>query len=692
MSATRLSLLALALVACPKPPTAVAPAAPPEAPAVAPRPSTPPDLADTTPTGIEAAVSYALDRNTDPCTDFYQFACGGWLQSASIPSDRSTWGRGFSTIQDRNQGIVREILEAGSSGDPRLGSYFNACMNEDAVTAAGAAPLKPWLDAIQTVDTADKLMKLLARMPLASPFFDAGVEADFKDPTVNTLFMAQGGLGLPEKGYYTPEDDKGKALLADYEAHIAKMLGFAGYAEADAKAAATKILALETRLAAASLAPEALRDPNALYHRIERKGLQKLTPTLKWDTFFTEIGFPSLTAINVATPGFFPAFDAEVKGKDWATLRAYLAWNLVRSAASDLSPAIDDANFAFFGTKLYGQSAQKPRWKRCVDGTDAALGDLLGQGFVDRAFAGESKKKAQQMISDIEAAFEAALPSLTWMDEGTREAAKGKLHAISNKIGFPDVWERYEGLNIGASHFDNAVALHTWAVHDMLRKVGQPVDKNEWHMTPPTVNAYYNPLNNEIVFPAGIMQPPFFSAGYPDAMNYGAMGMVMGHEVTHGFDDEGRKFSGSGKLETWWKPEAEAAFEGRAACVGKLYEAEEPLPGQKINGELTMGENIADLGGIKLAWNAYQAHKARLTAPEANVAGFTPDQQLFLGYAQSWCSLIKDEAALVRLKTDPHSPAKYRVNLPLSQLPAFAEAFQCAAGTKMAPAERCEVW
>jgi putative endopeptidase len=663
--------LVILLASCPKEKVATAPV----------------DLADTSPQAIEAAITSTLDAKTDPCDDFYQYACGGWLESNTIPAERSTWGRGFSTILERNETLVKGLLDSNVSSDPRLGAYWESCNDTTSVEKEGIAPLKPFMNTIAEVKDAGSLMEAIAKLPLSSPFFDAGADADFENPSLTILHIAQGGMGLPEPGYYTPTDDAGKKMLAEYEAHVGRMLGFIGV---DASLA-SKVVGIETRLAAASLSPEELRSPEKIYHRIERAGLQQLTPDLPWDRLFNELGYPGLVQINVMTPDFFPAFNAVVKEGDWGSIRAYLLWHLVKGAAPYLPAKVEEESFNFYGKTLMGAQQQRPRWKRCVEEADGALGDLLGKAYVDRAFPGDSKPKALQMIKDIEAAFEQNLPGLNWMDDATRAAALEKLHTITNKIGYPDKWETYQNLEIGDSLFQNAVNVYRWNLKDQLAKVGGPVDKSEWGMSPPTVNAYYNPLNNEIVFPAGILQPPFFAAGYPAAMNYGAMGMVMGHEVTHGFDDEGRKFAPDGSLREWWRQEAIDKFEKRAQCVVDLYETFEPLPGQHINGNLTLGENIADLGGIKLASTALGLYQSR-TGDKAGAAGFSPEQLLFIGYAQSWCTLQRDETVKVRLATDPHSAPKFRVNGPLSQLPAFHEAFQCKQGEPMHPEKVCEVW
>lgn len=641
--------------------------------------------------GISASVESALDRSTNPCDDFYQFACGGWLEQTAIPDDRPRVSRSFTSIYERNQATVREVLDDAASGkieaDPRLGAFYKGCMDTTAIDTAGAAPLKPWLGEIGTVKDGASLSRILGKVPLMRAFFDGGVDSDFKNPDTNILHVSQGGLGLPEKSYYTSDDPDKQSILADYKVHVGKMLAAFGLDESKAEA----IVALETRLATASRPAEAMRDVMSLYDKMDRGGWQALMPNLPLDPMFEAYGAPDLTDINVMTPEFFGEVDTIVAEGDWDTIRAYLSWQLIRSAAPYLSSEIDTAHFEFFGTRMSGQKSQQDRWKRCVDRTDDELGDLLGQAWVDRAFAGDSKAKALEMIMAIEHAFEEGLPELEWMDNTTRKHALAKLGTITNKIGYPDKWETYDNLTVSGKHFDDKLALVQWLTAKELAKVGQPVDKSQWYMTPPTVNAYYNPLVNEIVFPAGILQPPFFSSRYPVAMNYGAMGMVMGHEVTHGFDDEGRKFAPDGSLKEWWAPEASERFDEAAQCVVDLYDTFEVLPGVTVNGELTLGENIADLGGIGLAAAAYEAWVAKGNS-DPSIAGFTSEQLLYVSFAQGWCTKATPEYVKRQVSTDPHSPSRSRVNGPLSQHRGFGEAFECDSGAPMMPTEICSVW
>lgn len=639
---------------------------------------------------LASQIESALDRSADACTDFYQFACGGWIKNTPLPADRAIYGRGFSAIDDRNQEILRSILDeaaaGGGSTDARLGTYYKTCMDTSGVDAAGVTPLADQLAAIDALTGTADLATLLPKLPLADALFSAYVDSDLADPNVYVMHLGQGGLGLPERNYYFPKDDDGKKLLADYTAHVAKMLAFIGRPATEADA----VLRVETALAGVSKAPDQLRDASKLNNPADLKGLSKLAKNIPWREMMAAYGVPA-ERFNVMTPDFFKGLGKVLKKTSNEDLKAYLRWHVVHSAATLLTSDMDAANFEFYGLRLAGQKVQQDRWKRCVDRTDGALGDLLGKAYIDRAFAGESKEKALAMIQDVEAAFEAGLPDLEWMDDTTRAAALSKLKSISNKIGYADTLEIYDGLQIGTDPFANAVAVAQWKLHDDLKKVGAKVDKSEWFMTPPTVNAYYNPSWNEIVFPAGILQPPFFSAAFPTSMNYGAMGMVMGHEITHGFDDDGRKFAGDGSLKEWWSADIVKSFEERAQCIVDQYGKVEVSPGNTLNGSLTLGENIADNGGIKLAMAAFEAWKARGNS-EQGLAGFTPEQLFFVSYAQSWCSIATPEVEALRARTDPHSPPKVRVNIPLANLPAFGEAFQCSNGSPMKPSETCSVW
>ncbi|MCB9664198.1 MAG: M13 family metallopeptidase [Alphaproteobacteria bacterium] len=635
---------------------------------------------------VEASVESALDRSADACTDFYRFACGGWLDAYELPPDRSVFGRGFSAIAEGNQQILKGLLEAGG-GDPRLGAYYEACMDTAAVEAAGADPLAADLARIDAAPDATALLLLSTELAVEDVFLGAGVFPDFTRPDTNAFHIAQGGLGLPERGYYFPEDDEGRALLADYEAHVGAMLGLAGRDPA----AAAAVLAIETALATASRAPADMRDPRTLHHPTAVADLPSVDARVPWTALLAALDLDDVEQLNVMTPEFFPALGEVLAERPLDDLRAYVAWHLVHAAAPYLSSSFDEAHFAFYGTRLTGQQQQRDRWKRCVDRVDDAMGELLGAAYVAEAFAGDSKATALAMVGDVEGAFAAGLADLAWMDEPTRERAHAKLDAITNKIGYPDAPETYEGLALADGSWANQAAVAAWSRADQLAKVGEPVDRAEWGMSAPTVNAYYNPLMNEIVFPAGILQPPFFSADFPTAMNYGAIGMVIGHEITHGFDDSGRHFGPDGTMAPWWDDEVGSRFDTQAACVAGAYDGLEVAAGATVNGQLTLGENIADLGGIKLASAAY-AHWLQEGGRDARVAGFTPEQLLFVGYAQSWCTEMRPEAEALRARTDSHSPPRYRVNVPLQHTPAFRQAFSCEVGSPMAPAETCAVW
>ena len=684
----RSTSLALLLVAC-APRVTAPPPTPVDAPA--PAPAVLPDYAK--------ALVAARDPKADACDDFYRVACGGWIDSTPLPADKPLWGKSFSTIRDGNLAVQKATLEkaaanptAGDADWAKMGNFYASCMDEPTVDATASAALQPYVAQIDAAKDLKGVMGVAGRLSMvgAGAFLGGGISGDFKDPTKSILHLTEGGLGLPDRDYYLKTDDATKALLTAYEAHVAEMLVIAGVPAADAPKQAAAVVKLETAIADAWVPRAELRDPEKVYNKLDRAGLVKLTPKLQWDAWLAGAGVAKdATDINVETPGVFKKLEGILVKSDVKTLRAYLKWQLVHAAAPSMGATAYDKHFAFFGQQVTGQKQQEPRWKRCVAMTDANLGEITGKYFVETQFAGDSKDKSLTMIKDIETAFEGGLAGLSWMDDPTRARAVEKMKKINNKIGYPDKWRDYSPLTITAgTHTANVLAASAFESARNAAKVGKPVERGDWYMSPPTVNAYYDPSQNEMAFPAGILQAPFFSRDFPAVMNYGSIGMVMGHELTHGFDDQGRKFDGDGKMVEWWAPEVSARFEERTACVKAQYDAYPVVDGINVNGALTLGENIADIGGYRAAYGAYKAKGA----PPANVPGLTDDQLFFVAAAQSWCVVASPEIQKMRALSDPHSPPRYRVNGPLANLPEFAEAFGCAAGTKMRPTNACEVW
>ena len=661
------------------------------------------ESAGLTPEGIAQNVLSAMDQSVNPCQNFYRYACGGWLDNNEIPGDATRWVRSFSEIQKRNREAVREMLKtaADAPGEPgtdryRVGVTYGSCMDEEALEEAGAKPLEPLLASIATVQDAASLMRVTGELHRHSvdALFDAQGLADFKNPQLNIAFYLQGGLGMPDRDYYVSEDPHKVELLAAYEQHIARMFTLLGESEDEATRHATQVVAFETTLAEASRPRQDLRVPENIYNKLDLDGLQELTPSLPWKEYLTAMGRPDLVDINVATPEFFTALENAVAESTGPELQTYLRWSLLNETADLLSDKFVQADFEFYGSQLQGQQEIEPRWKRCVAHTQEVLGEPVGKIYVEKYFPGTSKDVALAMIHDIEKAFEANLPALAWMDDTTRERALEKAKAVKNKIGYPDAWRDHSSLQLTPGEFfDNYMAAAAFEFDHDASQLGRPVDPNEWGMDPQTVNAYYNPLGNEMAFPAGILQPPFFHRDFPNAMNYGAVGAVMGHELSHGFDDQGRKFSPEGKLEPWWEAEAGERFDEQASCVADLYSTYEIEPGQTVNGRLTLGENIADLGGVKQAYKAYKSWEARQEGdiPSA-VPGLTNDELFFVAYGQIWCGLITPEQARLRLTTDSHAPTEFRVTGPLSNNTAFAEVFSCPADSPMVAENRCEVW
>jgi predicted metalloendopeptidase len=510
-------------------------------------------------------------------------------------------------------------------------------------------------------------------------------------------------LGLPERGYYLREDEASLELLGQYREHVARMLDLlagrgeteeAGEPSAESRAAAEQVVALETRLAEASRSAAQMRDIVALYNPKTTEELQAMASQVPWSTYWDATGFQPPSDVIVAVPEFFETLSAVVAETDPEVLRAYLRWHLIHDQADFLSSPVVEEDFRFFGRTLSGQQKLPARWKRCVDATDQALGEDLGQLYVEHYFPGDSKEIAEGMIQGIEEAFVESLPQLAWMDETTRQRAQEKAAAIQEKIGYPDEWRDYSGLAVSSEDFlANVQAARVFEYERVLSRAGKPVDRGEWFMSPPTVNAYYNALLNEIVFPAGILQPDAFHRDFPMAMNFGGIGAVMGHELTHGFDDSGRRFDAQGRLREWWQPEVSERFEERAQCVQDLYDGYEVEPGLTLDGKLTLGENIADLGGVKEAHRAYRAwREAQAQEPEPLIEGLTDEQLFFVAYGQVWCAVASPEYLRLQARTNPHSTPRYRVVGPISNLPAFGEAFDCPVGSPMRPEKVCEVW
>ncbi len=645
------------------------------------------------------AVWTDIDPTADPCVDFYQFACGGWTARTELPADKPRWTRSFSEITDRNEEWVKALLEEAAEtpdqGDAdwaRLGNMYKACMDVDAIDAAGIAPLEPFFSSIQGVTDLASLSSVTGELHKVGVdiFFGGYVEGDFADPGLQILHMGQSGLSMPDRDYYLESNERNDGLQRDLVAHIAFNLKTAGLAseDAEAEARAQKIMDFEKALAEVHQPREALRDPTKIYNRVDRD-LKSVSPELDWDAWLSALDGDHIQHISVDSKETFGKVSALMAATDLAVLKDYMLWATIRDNAHNLPTAYADAGFEFFGKKVTGQEEQSPRWKRCGRTVGGALGEAIGRKYVDKFFAGESRDVALQLIGGIQDAFEEGLDDLTWMDDETRQRAIEKKNALVNKIGYPDEWKDYSKLEITPdNHAANMLNVTLFEHAEIIARASNPTDRSRWLMPPHMVNAYYHPLLNEMAFPAGILQPPFFDATRPSAMNFGGIGMVMGHELTHGFDDEGSQFDPEGKVRDWWAAEARTRFEERTGCVADFYSKYEVADGLHVNGELTNGENIADIGGARVAFRAFQES----AGSGDSIPGLTPEQLFFVSFAQGWCSLAKDEYLQMQVKSDPHSPARFRVLGPVSQLPEFHEAFHCAEGTPMRPAQQCEVW
>jgi putative endopeptidase len=644
----------------------------------------------------------SLDKNTPACTDFYQYANGGWLAANPIPPAYSSWGVA-NILNEKTRDLLHEILEAAAkntnapkgSSEQKVGDYYATCMDEAAIEAAGLKPLEPEFAAIAKINDQKSLQAYIAHLHTygINVVFNSGSTQDFKNSAEVTEGVIQSGLGLPDRDYYTKTDDRSKMIRDEYLKHVARMFELMGDDADKAAAAAKTIMALETKMAEVSLTRVELRDPEKLYHRMTMVQMKDVAPGFDWPAYFKNIGLKREADVNVATPKFFDAMGKWLTDTPMADWQTYLRWHLINASAPALSSKFVDQSFNFNGKILQGAKENLPRWKRCVSGTDRVLGEALGEVYVKKAFPPAAKERALAMVRNLEAALKDDINTLSWMGPDTRKQAISKLDAFLNKIGYPDKFRDYAMLKIdrGAYVLNRARSSQFENWRD-LEKVGRPVDRMEWLMSPPTLNAYYNPQINEIVFPAGILQPPFFDAEADDAFNYGGIGSVIGHEMTHGFDDQGAQFDATGNLKNWWSEADLKSFKERAECIVNQFNGFEVEKGLNMNGKLVAGESIADLGGLVVAYAAFQ--KSQQGKPRQVIDGFTPEQRFFLGYARGWAANQRPELQRLIATTDPHPLNKFRVNGPLSNMPQFAAAFQCKAGEAMVRPEkdRCQIW
>jgi predicted metalloendopeptidase len=640
----------------------------------------------------------AMDKSVDPCQNFYQYACGSWMKSNPVPPQYARWGR-FNELADRNEQLLREILEDSakhqdrSAIDQKIGGFYSACTNEAAIDKAGSTPIKPGIERIRAVKDKAGLASEVARLHSqgVTVFFRFGSSPDAANSKTTIADLDQGGLGLPDKSYYLePKDDETRRR---YLAHISRMFQLIGDAQPDADTEAKAVLSIETALAKASLDRVARRNPRLTYHKMSVAELAALAPDFDFKTYFKQSSAPPFESLNVAVPGFVKGLNESLASAGIDDLKSYLVWHYVSAYAPDLSKPFVEANFGFYQRYLTGATELQPRWKRCTQMTDRGLGDALGQKYVAKAFAGQSKEKTQQLVNIIEKEMAVDIDSLPWMSAATKQQALVKLKGVTNKIGYPEKWKDYSTIAVTSTNLVADVrSAREYEIHRDLAKISQPVDRAEFNMTPPTVNAYYSPLENNINFPAGILQPPFYNASADPAVNFGGIGAVIGHELTHGFDDQGRQFDADGNLRDWWTKQDNDEFKKRVDCIANEYSQFSPVEGVNLNGRLTLGENGADNAGIRLAFMALLGGLESGLVDKDKLDGYTPQQRFFLGYAQIYCSNERPESLRNRVRTDPHSPGEFRVIGVIQNVPEFSSAFACSAGQPMVAAAGCRVW
>lgn len=653
-----------------------------------------------------------IDHDIDPCVDFYQYACKKWLTANPIPGDQSAWSHA-SKLNLWNQSVVRDVLEKASAAaagrnpvDQKIGDYYASCMDEQAIDSKGISAVQPELDRVAAIKEKSQLAEEVAHLHkitfamspqsnsgFATPFFGFTSTQDLDDATKVVANVDQGGLGLPDRDYYLKDDAKSVEVRQQYVAHIQKTFELLGEKPAQADADAKTAMDVETALAKVSMDIVMRRDPANLNHKLSAKELKALTPAFSWDEYLKAVAAPPTDHYLVLTPDFFKGMDRVIASTPLADLKTYLRWQLVSPSSFLMSPSFSDERFDFYGRKLAGQKVQRPRWRRCVQAVDRDLGEALGQAYVERAFGSDSKERMLKLVKALEQSLQQDIDQLSWMTPDTKKEALAKLHKIEDKIGYPNHWRDYSSVKIvRGDALGNAYRSSEFELNRQLAKIGKPVDRSEWGMTPPTVDAYYDPQLNTINFPAGILQPPYFDKDADDAANFGAIGSVIGHELTHGFDDQGRKFDPDGNLRDWWTAEDGKEFDHRAQCVVDEYSGFEATPGTKLNGKLTLGENAADNGGVRIALIALMHTLAAEGKSGEAEDGVTPEQEFFIAYGQAWCSNWTPELLRLVAQSNPHSPPQYRVNGVVSNMPEFQKAFGCRKGQPMVSENACRVW
>ncbi len=643
-----------------------------------------------------------IDKTVNPCTDFYQYACGNWLKKAEIPADQTAW-ISFVELEEGNLTILRGILDKAAAGgaerdaiSQKIGDFYGACMDEKAVDAKGIAPLKRELARIVEAKDKNALIGVIAHDHLlgANTLFDFDADADLHDAKMDIANLDQSGLTLPDRDYYLKDDAKMTEMRKHLVEYATQLFTLQGQTPAQAADSAQTVLRIETALAKAAMDRTSRREPKNLDHKMSQDQAVALAPSLDLKYYFSAVGSPSFTDMNVRNPEFFKQINDLLNTESLDSLKTYASWHLLNKAAPWLSKPYVDANF-HARQYLTGQKENQPRWKRCVELTDGELGEALGQKYVDQTFGADGKARMLKMVNALEKALGEDIQNLSWMSDTTKKQAEVKLAAITNKIGYPDKWRDYSALSIAQGDLlGNYFRANEFESKREVNKISKPVDQGEWEMTPPTVNAYYEPTKNEIVFPAGILQPPFFDKKMDDGVNFGAIGLVIGHELTHGFDDEGRQYDPAGNLTDWWTKEDAAEFEKRASCIADEYSSFVAVDDLKLNGRLTLGENTADNGGARIALMALNHLIAEdKTGKEAEkIDGYTPQQRYFLGFGRAWCSKMRPEFSRMLVTVDPHSPGKFRVDGSVQNMPEFQQAWSCKAGDAMVKANACRVW